>query len=553
MSSVELSVYDLSMGMARTLSGQILGHSHEIPIIPHTGVIVYGREYFFSSSGIQNMDPIQFRQSHTIQPVQIMSLGTTNVTKEEFERWCYSGEARTLYNEYSYDLLTRNCNNFSDYVIRNGLRVSQEGVPRWILDVPQKVMSSPMGQMMMPMLNGMQAPFSGNHNPGNYSGARNNPFASNATNNTATISTTNLTPSNRSTATEVNPWADLSPVTSTEIENSTSIKEHKHGSNDISTPFLDKNCTLLLSDDNATVSICIKKLLALSQKQQKVCQDTSPADTSHLLKLQTELSSDPTSIDSETVFKALYHHINSDSNWALMLLRLIVLYPPSNKDANNGSMVLSNLLMILVRKITTPASTLSPTARSIIWLVLSNTMKNPNLLLGNLHEFKNSSSNLSLNKLHFAGDNESQTNLNMETLVDSAIQDLLTTNQKPELKQATSAFLFNTVHVFTSLIVPNNDVSIIQEIPDWAITILCSSLEEISQEKEDVTKFRRLIVAAKLVKTFRSAGMASLLKDLGFFEVLSDEYRNIELNANGSQNNISSVMKELVEELLVVS
>jgi hypothetical protein len=39
---VQLAVYDLSQGMARTLSAQFLGPAFEIPAIPHTGIIVYG-------------------------------------------------------------------------------------------------------------------------------------------------------------------------------------------------------------------------------------------------------------------------------------------------------------------------------------------------------------------------------------------------------------------------------------------------------------------------------------------------------------------------------
>jgi hypothetical protein len=42
MSKVQLVVYDLSQGMARTLSAQFLGPAFEIPAIPHTGILVYG-------------------------------------------------------------------------------------------------------------------------------------------------------------------------------------------------------------------------------------------------------------------------------------------------------------------------------------------------------------------------------------------------------------------------------------------------------------------------------------------------------------------------------
>jgi hypothetical protein len=41
---VQLAIYDLSRGMARTLSAQFLGGpQHAIDAIPHTGIVVYGR------------------------------------------------------------------------------------------------------------------------------------------------------------------------------------------------------------------------------------------------------------------------------------------------------------------------------------------------------------------------------------------------------------------------------------------------------------------------------------------------------------------------------
>lgn len=51
---VELAVYDLSRGMAKQFISSYLGI--DIEAIYHTGVRVYGYEYFFSD-GIQKMKP----------------------------------------------------------------------------------------------------------------------------------------------------------------------------------------------------------------------------------------------------------------------------------------------------------------------------------------------------------------------------------------------------------------------------------------------------------------------------------------------------------------
>ena len=47
---VRLRVYDLSQGLARQMSAQLVGQQFDL--IPHTGVEVYGLEYFFGG-GVQ--------------------------------------------------------------------------------------------------------------------------------------------------------------------------------------------------------------------------------------------------------------------------------------------------------------------------------------------------------------------------------------------------------------------------------------------------------------------------------------------------------------------
>lgn len=53
---VELAVYDLSHGMARSYLSSLLGI--EVEAIYHTGVRVYGYEFFYSD-GIKQMPPYE--------------------------------------------------------------------------------------------------------------------------------------------------------------------------------------------------------------------------------------------------------------------------------------------------------------------------------------------------------------------------------------------------------------------------------------------------------------------------------------------------------------
>ncbi len=103
--SVELAVYDLSRGMAGQLSTQFLGT--RIDIIPHTGILIYGREYFFGGAGIQHEDPFQFRQMRGIYPVQVIPLGNTSVTQQQFHDLCLSCVNSVKYLGISYYLLAR--------------------------------------------------------------------------------------------------------------------------------------------------------------------------------------------------------------------------------------------------------------------------------------------------------------------------------------------------------------------------------------------------------------------------------------------------------------
>ncbi|KAK6141669.1 hypothetical protein DH2020_024590 [Rehmannia glutinosa] len=111
---VSLNVYDLSQGLARQLSTTFLGKA--IEGIWHTGVVVYGYEYYFGA-GIQSA------------PVGTTPYGTP-ITE-------------------TYSLLTHNCNNFSNEVAQFLVGTS---IPDYILNLPNEVMSSPMGALMLPMI-----------------------------------------------------------------------------------------------------------------------------------------------------------------------------------------------------------------------------------------------------------------------------------------------------------------------------------------------------------------------------------------------------------------
>ncbi|KAL4354681.1 hypothetical protein GQ457_06G028320 [Hibiscus cannabinus] len=143
--NVTLNVYDLSQGLARQLSTTLLGKA--IEGIWHTGVVVYGNEYYFGG-GIQHA-PVGTTPYG--KPIRVIELGVTHVPKDVFEM--YLQEISPRYTAETYSLLTHNCNNFSNEVAQF---LVGSGIPDYILQLPNEVMSSPMGALLMPMIQNLE-------------------------------------------------------------------------------------------------------------------------------------------------------------------------------------------------------------------------------------------------------------------------------------------------------------------------------------------------------------------------------------------------------------
>jgi len=136
--TVELYVYDLSHGMARMLSQQFLGK--QIDAIYHTGVVVYGYEYYFGG-GIVYSRPGQSSAGH---PIQKLMIGHTAKTQQQFHDYLISQSHR--FTQSTYSLLRHNCNNFSDEMT---LWLCDRHIPSHILNLPQDAFSTPQGQVFV--------------------------------------------------------------------------------------------------------------------------------------------------------------------------------------------------------------------------------------------------------------------------------------------------------------------------------------------------------------------------------------------------------------------
>jgi len=147
--------------MARSL-GPALG-LHDLEGVWHTAIVVHNTEIFFGGSGIEHCLP---GTTMLGQPLQTQNLGSTNIDMENLTAYL-----RTLgqseFHGGRYDLFKHNCNNFSSYLTKF---LGVENIPQHILDLPDKVMSSPMAAMLRPILeqatpDGQGTSFSQNSSP----------------------------------------------------------------------------------------------------------------------------------------------------------------------------------------------------------------------------------------------------------------------------------------------------------------------------------------------------------------------------------------------------
>jgi thiol-disulfide isomerase/thioredoxin len=138
---VQLYVYDLSQGLARSMSKQFLGI--QIDAVYHTSLVFKNVEYFFGA-GVQTCYP---GASHHGQPMETIPMGRTDIDLETILEYLQS--LKQVYTPESYDLFAHNCNNFThDFA----MFLLGTGIPPHITSLPQRVLDTPFGRMLRPQI-----------------------------------------------------------------------------------------------------------------------------------------------------------------------------------------------------------------------------------------------------------------------------------------------------------------------------------------------------------------------------------------------------------------
>mmetsp|Transcript_96791 Transcript_96791/g.216873 ORF Transcript_96791/g.216873 Transcript_96791/m.216873 type:complete len:405 (-) Transcript_96791:72-1286(-) len=147
MPKVQAYVYDITQGMASRMSVALIGK--QIDIIPHTGIVVFGKEYFFGSGPCIGAPG----QSVPVPTSQILDLGETAKTCEELEAYINSVLALEHTSE-KYNLLSHNCNHYADAVAK--FLLDGTGLPSWIVNIAEEALSTPQGQSLRVMIETME-------------------------------------------------------------------------------------------------------------------------------------------------------------------------------------------------------------------------------------------------------------------------------------------------------------------------------------------------------------------------------------------------------------
>ncbi|KAI0471650.1 hypothetical protein GGR56DRAFT_667564 [Xylariaceae sp. FL0804] len=141
---VHLLVYDLSGGLAKQMSMGMLGF--QLDAIYHTSIELEGVEYVYDG-GINSIRP---GRSHLGQPLERLHLGKTELPLDVVVE--YMDSLRGIYTPEAYDLFRHNCNNFSNDL---STFLLGKGIPQHIANMPQAVLDSPLGRMLLPQLTSM--------------------------------------------------------------------------------------------------------------------------------------------------------------------------------------------------------------------------------------------------------------------------------------------------------------------------------------------------------------------------------------------------------------
>ncbi|KAK5582184.1 hypothetical protein RB653_003767 [Dictyostelium firmibasis] len=488
---VQLHVYDLSRGMAKSFSLPLLGK--RIDAIYHTSIVIYGIEWYFGGGILRD---IPFQTPHG-QPFEILELGETEIPKEIFEEFLNGQTDRFRMDRYH--LLENNCNHFTNECSNFLLGV---GIPSHIVDLPNEVMSTPFGAMLQPMINN----FFSQQGWGNAMGPVNNqqqqlPMFPN----TSSLST--ATQTTKTTTTTINTTSINNNNNNNKVENhpkSNSIHRHYKLSNKI--PLLLNSKPVLF--EKSDVEAVFNKLKEFVNKEFKGKENEQQLFTqyekeSNQLKQIIKSTDVNIAVPIETLryLDNLLITFSDDHQFPLLeILRMLLLKNQSNQYyTNNNSKMISNILSKIQSKKLSKASELLSFrvinncfhSKSGINYLFDQSMNNLNVVIEStidaLHSMdkilKRAVSTLAYNlSIHLSADNPNHQEQSISLL--GAIEHILSesnfSNEDPEIS-------FRLLMAMGTLVYCNDDLIEILKTLDFDFNKYLNSKElKVSQLTKEI-------------------------------------------------------------------
>lgn len=449
--------------MARQISQGLLGQ--RIDGIWHTGIVVFGNEYYFGG-GIQCLRAGVFAASQNMQPVEVIDLGLTSRTQQELEAFLRSVSDR--FTMQTYDLLTNNCNNFSDTVAKFLL---DRGIPEYIVNLPQIALSTPMGQMLRPMLEGMQNQIRA------AGGGGLDPFGGVAP------QLAQVAPSHPSST--MRDSVTCQPSLQSQLPAAV-LEEAPLVSADCNAASLDTITSKLLSTKNTDTSV-----LLLSDEQRDAVGRVREALRSTAAPYSAVHAED----DIRTLLVVATQHIPCQMG-TYFLLRLAVL-------ARIPPVIIEQVVSTVLERLQIGLSAFSGVPSAVMAIcTLSNIISN-----------------------------KAAADTLVRSALDQKVVDCILTylnNERIELRQICSTLLYNVALLHTSnagggwhfleACASSADENV---LPELAVQILCAVLENVMDESDAAVRRRRLAVTCRIIRCCGAPAIA-LLRDLGFVDGLRD-------------------------------
>jgi len=144
---VTVVVYDLSRGVVKVLSKRFM--DAEMTGIWHTGVVVFGTEYFVAG-GIRCLPSGSFSVMQNIKIHREIDMGETKVDEQTLREFIQSLHSK--YDKNKYDMFTNNCNHFSNEVL-SFLKVST--LPSDISNQIELLSKSTIGNLIVTLMSGL--------------------------------------------------------------------------------------------------------------------------------------------------------------------------------------------------------------------------------------------------------------------------------------------------------------------------------------------------------------------------------------------------------------